>query len=307
MGERIRRVPATDIPYVLPTKSTLTRPMKPCISQATTMSTPLEADLPAFARGGWGAVELWLTKLESYLQGHKIEDLRGLLDAHGLEPAAAAGQGGLLLSRGEERQAHWDHFRRRLAVLKALGVPALIVAADFTREFSAEDYGRAAAALGEAAELAGSFGLRIALEFQKSARFCTCLDTALALVAECGSSHAGVCLDLFHYHTGPSKFEDLAGLSPDNLAWVQVCDLCGTTRELAGDGDRILPGEGDIPAGPILDHLGGIGYEGHVSLELLNPQLWQLPADRVADFGYQAVCRVLGRWNRPRVEPRGGP
>ena len=41
--------------------------MKPCISQATTLSTPFEADLPAYAQGGWTAVELWLTKLETYL------------------------------------------------------------------------------------------------------------------------------------------------------------------------------------------------------------------------------------------------
>ena len=32
--------------------------MKPCISQATTLSTPFEADVSAYARGGWTAVEL---------------------------------------------------------------------------------------------------------------------------------------------------------------------------------------------------------------------------------------------------------
>src|SRR3954447_647745 len=251
--------------------------MKPCISQATTLSTPLEADLPAYARGGWRAVEFWLTKLESYLEGHTIDDARELLEANGLEPAAAAGQGGLLLSRGEEREAHWRHFRSRLAILKELGVGTLIVAADFARAPSADDYGGAAAALGEAAELAGGHGIRLALEFQKSSRFCTSLDTALALVAQSGSSHAGVCLDLFHYYTGPSKAEDLAYVSPDNLAWVQVSDHSGTPREIATDGDRILPGEGDFQLEPILDHLGRLGYGGHVSLELFNPQLWQIP------------------------------
>jgi sugar phosphate isomerase/epimerase len=73
-----------------------------------------------------------------------------------------------------------------------------------------------------------------------------------------GAPGLGVCLDLFHYYTGPSKFEDLAYLSCDNLAWVQVCDLSGTPREIASDGDRILPGEGDFQIGPILDHLGRI-------------------------------------------------
>ncbi len=138
--------------------------------------------------------------------------------------------------------------------------------------------------------------MRIALEFQKSSPFCACLETALALIAQAGAGNAGVCLDVFHYYTGPSKFEDLAYLSPENLAWVQVCDLSGTPRELAGDGDRILPGEGDFQLGPIVEHLGRIGYDGYVSLEVLNPQLWQVAADRVADLGRQALRRVLGRW-----------
>jgi 2-keto-myo-inositol isomerase len=273
--------------------------VKPCISQATTLSTTFEADLTAYARGGWSAVELWLTKLESYLETHSVAEARALLDAQELDPVAASFQGGLLLSRGVEREVHWDHFRRRLAILQELGVPLMIVAADFTRELAPDDYGRAAAALGEAAEAARIAGVRLALEFQKTARFCASLDTTLALIAQCPVAGLGVCLDVFHYYTGPSKFEDLAYLSRENLAWVQVCDLSGIPRELAGDGDRILPGDGDFQLGPILDHLERIGYDGYVSLEVLNPQLWQIPADRVADVGYQAICRVLGARYQP--------
>ena len=217
----------------------------------------------------------------------------------------------MLLSRGAEREAHRDHFRRRLAILQELGVPTLVVAADFTHEPSSEDYGRAAAALAEAGAEAQRFGVRVALEFQRSARFCASLDTTLALIAQSGVDNVGVCLDLFHYYTGPSKFEDLAYLSPDNLAWVQFCDLAGTPRELAGDADRIFPGEGDFQIGPILDQLGRIGYTGYVSLELLNPHLWQVPADRVAGLGFQALCRTLGGWNDTSdgsdSKPAGGP
>ena len=273
--------------------------MKPCISQATTMSTAFEADLSCYARGGWTAVELWLTKLEAFLEAHSIAEARRLLDDQGLDPVAASFQGGLLLTRGSERQVHWDHFHRRLSLLQELKAPLLTIAADFTAEPHPDDYGRAAAALGEAAEAAGMAGVRLALEFQKSARFCASLDTALALIAHSGAENLGVCLDVFHYYAGPSKFEDLAYLTPANLAWVQVCDLSGVPRELAGDSDRILPGEGDFQLGPILDQVAAIGYNGYVSLEVLNPQLWQIPADRVADFGFQALCRVLGKRQSP--------
>jgi sugar phosphate isomerase/epimerase len=279
--------------------------MKPCISQATTLSTPFEADLTAYARSGWTAVELWLTKLETFLETHPVAEARRLLDEQGLEAAAASFQGGLLLSRGTERTAHWDQFRRRLALLQELRVPVLVVAADFVAVAHHEDYARAAAALAEAALAAQSAGVRLALEFQKATRFCASLDTALALIAQAGAADLGVCFDAFHYYTGPSKFEDLAYLAPGNLAWVQVCDLAGTPRELAGDSDRILPGDGEIALGPILDRMAAIGYNGHVSLEVLNPQLWQIPADRVADVGHQALSRVLAKWSGP--ESSGGP
>ncbi len=278
--------------------------MTPCLSQATTLSTPFEADLPFYEAAGFRHVEIWLTKLETFLVGRSIADAGALLADAGLVPVAAASQGGLLLSRGDERETHWSHFRRRLDWLGELAVPTLVIAADFVPGPTSDDYRRAGAALAEAASLAAESNVRLALEFQKGSGFCSNLETAVALLASSGGVGLGVCLDLFHYYTGPSKFEDLAYLTKDNLAHVQVCDLSGTPREVAGDSDRILPGEGDFQIRPILDHLDAIGYGGAVSVELLNPSLWAIPADRVADFARQALARTLGQ--RSSVQPSGG-
>lgn len=275
--------------------------MIPCISQVTTLSTPFEEDLPAFARAGWPAAELSLNKLETFLQAHTIADAQAILSGHGIAAAGASLQGGLLLSRDQARTTHWDHFRRRLDLLRSLQVGTLILAPDFAAEPTQEDFGRAVASLQEAGDLAQAHGVRLALEFQKTAKFCASLDTALALIAQSEAPNVGVCLDLFHYYTGPSKFEDLAYLSRDNLAWVQVCDLSGVPRELAGDSDRIMPGDGDFQIGPILDHLARIGYDGHVSLELMNPGLWPIAPGAVADAGLRALVRVLDA-----LSPQGG-
>jgi len=309
-GDGGRRLGSMAVDLISRPQRTITRYradlMKPCISQATTLKNPFESDPEVYSRAGWTAVELWLTKLELFLRIHSPAEALALLASNGLKPVAAASQGGLLLSRGAERESHWDHFRRRLAVLEELGVSTLIVTPDFVRQPGVLEYAQAAAALGEAAALAASFGVRIALEFQKSSPICSCLETAIALIAQSEASNAGVCLDLFHYYTGPSKFEDLAYLSPLNLAWVQICDMSGTPRELAGDGDRILPGEGDFQLGPIIEHLGRIGYEGYLSLEVLNPHLWQVAPDRVAEVGRQALLRVLGRSQSVPVAAQGG-
>ncbi len=289
--------------------------MKPCISQATTLMSPFEQDAATYHRSGWTAIELWLTKLESFVEEKSLAQAKEALSSNGVRPVAAAGQEGLLLSRGAERAVHWDLFRRRLALLGELGVPTLIIAADnaMVGAPTHEDFAFATASLGEAAELAGEFGVRLALEFQKSSPICSCLETAMAMAAQSGSPNAGICLDVFHFQTGPSKLEDLDEIDPDRLAWVQLSDVSGTPRELAGDSDRVLPGDGDFPLGPIVKRLARIGYNGYVSLELLNPHLWQVSGDRVADVGFRALLRVLGPWlndasdERTGSEVEGGP
>ena len=76
--------------------------------------------------------------------------------------------------------------------------------------------------------------------------------------------------------------------------FVQLSDLAGIPRELASDSDRIMPGDGDFQLQPILDHFRKIGYEGWVSLELMNPVLWEMKASQVAALGMQALNRALG-------------
>ena len=84
-------------------------------------------------------------------------------------------------------------------------------------------------------------------------------------------------------------------LTPANLAFVQLCDLAGTPRELAGDADRVLPGDGDFQLGPLLERFRVLGYAGWVSVELMNPTLWQTSAVQVAEIAYTALRRILGQ------------
>lgn len=267
--------------------------MKLCISQATTMSSPFEADIPAFADVEWPAVELWLTKLEKHLDTTPIDSVAQLLRGRGIVPAAASYQGGLLLSQGEQRKAHFEHFKRRLDLCQALGVPTLVLAPDYLPRPDPQAWQRAVVSLTQAAQWAAGFDVRIALEFRGVDSFCTSLDTAISLVEACGEPNAGVCFDLFHFYKGPSKLEDLAGLTARNLAHVQFCDVAGVPRELMTDSDRVLPGDGDFHPGPIVQHLNKIGYEGYISLEVMSPVLWEMKLTQVAELGQMALRRVV--------------
>lgn len=267
--------------------------MKMCISQATTMTTPFAEDVKGYSDGGCTAIEVWFTKLEEHLKGISAADTKKLLEDLHITLPAASYQGGLLLSQGEARKAHYDHYKRRLDLCQFLGIETVVLVADFVEKVENVDLQRALVGLAQAGEWAEAFGVRVALEFRAKSTFCSSLDTAVSLVTACGKSNVGVCLDLFHYYTGPSKFEDFALLSPENLFLVQACDLAGIPRELATDGERILPGEGDFHLEPIAQALRQIGYTGWVSLELFNPTIWQSKVPSVAELGLGALQRTF--------------
>jgi 4-hydroxyphenylpyruvate dioxygenase len=269
--------------------------MQICLGEATTMPAPFDEDVTACAAAGFPALEVWLTKLETHLGSRTAEETRRALAEKNVKLAAAAYQGGLLLSQGEQRKAHFDDFRRRLDLCQAFDIGTMLVVADFVRTVDPTALERGVVSLKQAGQWAAGYGIRLALEFRAGETFCASLDTAVRLVAAAGEPNVGICLDTFHFFTGPSKEHDLDLLSPTNLFWVQASDLAGVPRELATDADRVLPGDGDLPLEFLLGKLRERGYDGYVSLELMNPTLWQNKASQVAELGAAALRRVLPR------------
>ena len=128
--------------------------MRACISEATTLPQTFADDVATYAAGGCPAMEVWLTKLEQHLEKHSAEDTRRLLDEHGMTLAAASYQGGLLLSQGEQRRAHFDHFRRRLDLCQRFAIPTLLLTADFVGAVDQTALERAVISLKQAAQWA---------------------------------------------------------------------------------------------------------------------------------------------------------
>jgi 2-keto-myo-inositol isomerase len=268
--------------------------MKPTLSQVCSLHSTFAEDIEHYAAGQCQSIEVWLTKLEEHLKTHSVDDVRALLDSHGTELPVASFQGGLFTEEAAAREATWEHFAGRLALCKPLGIQTVVVAADTIDKPSGAKIEKMRRDLTQAGELAAEHDVRLALEFQSKSTLVNNLETAVALVAECGSQHVGICLDVFHFWTGPSRLSDLAYVTPENLFHVQVSDLAGVPREMAMDADRILPGEGDLPLEAIIEHLRTIDYRGCVSIELMNPQIWQVPPRQFGEIAMTAVRKLLG-------------
>jgi len=264
-----------------------------CLSQTLSLGSDFLDDIQAFAAAGAPAMAVWLTKLEQAVEKYGLDHLRQALAARGLTIPAAAGQGALLWTTGEQRRLTFEQFQRRLALCQALGIGTVIVACDFPQGMDAGEVERVLAQLRQAAQLAASYQVRLALEFQGRAAWCASLDTLARLLTACEEPNVGINFDVFHYYIGPSKPEDLAWLTRENLFFVEWSDLAGVPREWARDRHRILPGDGEFQFEPIAERLRHIGYTGFVAVEAPNPDFWAMPTVRVAEAALAALKRLL--------------
>jgi 2-keto-myo-inositol isomerase len=267
--------------------------MKPAISQVCSLPFPFETDIEDYAAGHCSAIDVWLTKLETYLETHSLQHVQQLWESHRIAVPVASFQGGILASQGEARREAWQLLERRLELCRQLAIETLVISGDIPGPITATTIDRVHASLGQAAQLAADRQVRLALEFQATAAYINNLQTAVAVLEEVNHPALGLCLDVFHFYVGPSKLSDLGYLSGERLFHVQVSDLADTPREFATDSHRILPGDGDIPLEPIVDHLRQIDYSGYVSLEVMNPQLWQVPPRQFGEIGMTALRALL--------------
>lgn len=268
--------------------------MQPALSQICSLPVPFERQIREYAAGKCETVELWLTTVEEHLKKTSVADTRRLLDDVGISASVASQQGGLLAAQGEHRREAWELFHRRLGWMAELGVRTVVVSCDVPAPLESQAIDRVRVSLTQLAQAAGEGGVRVALEFQARSAFGNNLQTAAALVAEVASPHLGLCVDAFHYFVGPSRYEDQWLLSRENLFHVQLCDLADIPRELATDSHRILPGDGDFAIAPLVERLKEIQYDGAVSVEVMNPQLWNIDPRQFGEIAMTALRRLLG-------------
>ncbi len=115
--------------------------MKPCISQATTLKNPFEADPDVFSRGGWTAVEIWLTKLETFLESHSVgRGACALGSRRRSNRSPRRRREGCSCRKAPSARRTGTTFGAGSSCLAELAVPTLIVTPDFARQVDADDF-----------------------------------------------------------------------------------------------------------------------------------------------------------------------
>ncbi|OHV29010.1 MULTISPECIES: sugar phosphate isomerase/epimerase family protein [Pseudofrankia] len=192
---------------------------------------------------------------------------------------------------------------------------ALVIAEDETATvFSAQRLAEAAAVIGarwvnavfrvgltdetakvieRCAAILAEAGAGMAVEFSPLGPV-TSIRTGLEVVAAAGTDRAGLLIDTWHFFLGDSTWEDLAHVPLEQIAYIQFDDAPvpesdNLMRETMHR--RVMPGDGvfelDRFASTLLDR----GFDGVVSVEVLNRELRALPVPEFARRAYASSAR----------------
>ncbi len=74
---------------------------------------------------------------------------------------------------------------------------------------------------------------------------------------------------------GENTLDDLEKIPGERISLVHFHDAADRPKDKLNDADRLYPGEGVLDLAGMCRILRNKGYEGPLSVELINPKLWE--------------------------------
>jgi sugar phosphate isomerase/epimerase len=120
------------------------------------------------------------------------------------------------------------------------------------------------------------------------------ISEGLDVVRAAGAGRAGLMIDTWHFSFGESTWDDLAAVPLEQIAYVQFTDALAPVsddRMRETMNRRALPGDGVLELDRFASTLLERGWEGLVSVEVLNEELRAIPVRAFARRAYEATAR----------------
>lgn len=271
--------------------------MKIALNGATTMKADLETDIKAAAQAGFELIEIWASKLRTYLQSHSTADLNSLLRENNLEPYSINSIEHITFRTAEDYakiKAETEEFSR---IAQAIGCPYVVVVPGKSPENAVKDeiVAESVRVLNELADIAEKYHVSLAFEFLGQAD-CSVqtLDFCKKIVEKVNRQNVGLVIDTFHFYAGNSSLEAIETLNPEKLFIFHINDAENLPKENLTDAHRLYPGLGILPIQEIKERFDKIGYDRMVSIEIFRPEYWNENPFEVAKIAKDATEKVLG-------------
>jgi sugar phosphate isomerase/epimerase len=149
--------------------------------------------------------------------------------------------------------------------------------------------------LAEVCDILAPTGARIALEYLPFTPLSSVTESVW-LAEQVGFNRAGVLIDTWHHFRGPDSDRDLDAVPLDAIAYVQFDDaLPPISADLTDEtvNRRTFPGEGEFELHGFCGRLKAKGFDGVVSVEIINSE-WR---DRdIFEFARRAYDSTVPYW-----------
>jgi sugar phosphate isomerase/epimerase len=254
-------------------------------------TTPLATALDAARQGGFDAVELRRTDFKRCFDaGMSNEKVLHLIKMSGIPVGVLGVEYGWLFATGEESARLFAVFRESCQNAVALGCDTLMSAPGQVNG----PIPQAIEYLKRAGDIAGEYGLKLAIEYNSQHHVLNSLPVLRQLIEGADRPNCGYLIDAYHFHRsgyGGASFKDLPD---DKIYCFQYSDVSpNPVTGVRRPTDRLVPGTGVVQWREVLGLLAAKNYTGYLSYEAPNPELWARSPYDVAREGVELTRRLL--------------
>ncbi|GGM99190.1 4-hydroxyphenylpyruvate dioxygenase [Actinoplanes campanulatus] len=180
-------------------------------------------------------------------------------------------------------KANLSRAERKFGVMAELGTDTVLVCSSVSPA-AVDDDDLAAAHLSLLADRAAAHGMRIAYEALAWGRHVSTWDHSWRIVQRAGHPALGLCLDSFHVLSREVPPDDIAGITPGKIFFLQLADAPHLRMDVLqwSRHHRLFPGQGAFDLPRFLGLVLSAGYDGPLSLEVFNDIFRQSDPARTA-------------------------
>jgi sugar phosphate isomerase/epimerase len=257
-----------------------------CLNTSTIRGQKLSLveEIDIAAKAGYQAIEPWIDEIEVFVRsGGSLSDLKKRISDRGLAVASAIGFAEWIVDDDVRRGKGLERAKVEMDLVRQIGGKHIAAPAAGAAEVSNIDYLRAAERYRSLLEVGDQMDVVPQVEVWGFSKTLQRLGQAVFVAIESQHPKACVLPDVYHLYKGGSEFAGLKLLSGAAIHVFHMNDYpADPPRETIGDGDRVYPGDGVAPLPEIIQTLRDINFDGYLSVELFNPNYWQLNPLEVA-------------------------
>lgn len=254
-------------------------------------TTPLATALDAAKAGGFDAVELRRTDFKRCFDaGMSNAQVLDLIKKNGIPVGVLGVEYGWLFASGEESERLFKVFRESCENAVALNCKMLMSAPGQVQG----PIPQAIEYLKRAGDIAGEYGLKLAIEYNSQHDVLNSLPVLCELIEGANKPNCGYLIDAYHFERsgyGGGSFKDLPA---DKIYCFQYSDVSpNPVTGVRRPTDRLAPGKGIVKWREVLGLLAEKGYTGYLSYEAPNPEFWARSPYDVAREGVELTRELL--------------